>query len=187
MAEFEPLEPVEFEDQQRFGTVLLSLGSNLGDRLRHLERGLERLRAHINLERISSVYETQPVGVRDQPWFLNLVCVGTTRLKPRAVLELIHEIEEGLDRERRERYGPRTLDIDILAYDDRLIDDEDLVVPHPRMTERRFVLEPLAEIAPEWRHPVANKTAKELLKGLDGDVVRVVADPPPSSGPTPLI
>ncbi|UCC73528.1 MAG: 2-amino-4-hydroxy-6-hydroxymethyldihydropteridine diphosphokinase [Gemmatimonadota bacterium] len=175
-------------DEPRVGYVILGLGSNEGDRVRYLERGLEGLRREIRLDRISSIYETQPVGVKDQPWFLNLVCAGATRLKPGALLEFIHEVEDECDRVRSEqRFGPRTLDIDILTYDDRVIERDDLVIPHPRMHERRFVLEPLAEIVPEWRHPIEGKTAKELLEGLDGDAVRPFADPPPASGPAPIL
>lgn len=175
-------------DQPRIGSVLLSLGSNLDDRVRNLERALEHLRAHLNLEAASSIYETQPVGVKDQPWFLNMVCAATTRLKPRALLEYVREVEADLGRERRERFGPRVIDIDILAYDDRVVDEPDLKLPHPRMTERRFVLEPLAEIAPEWRHPAADATARELLDRLEsGDEVRPFASPPPLTGPAPLL
>jgi 2-amino-4-hydroxy-6-hydroxymethyldihydropteridine diphosphokinase len=175
-------------DEARVGTVLLGLGSNEGDRIRQLERALERLKRLIRFERISSIYETQPVGVRDQPWFLNLVCVGHTRLQPFDLLEFVHEVENELGRVRSEdRFGPRTIDIDILAYEGRVLERHDLVLPHPRMTERRFVLEPLAEVAPEWRHPVEGKTAAELLDGLNGDVVRFFANPPPASGPAPIL
>ncbi|HSG82762.1 MAG TPA: 2-amino-4-hydroxy-6-hydroxymethyldihydropteridine diphosphokinase [Gemmatimonadota bacterium] len=181
------------EDQERLdepvvNTVLLGLGSNEGDRVRQLERALERLKRLIRIERVSSIYETQPVGVRDQPWFLNLVCLGHTRLLPYDLLEFLHEVENSLGRVRsEERFGPRTIDIDILAYEERVLERHDLVLPHPRMTERRFVLEPLAEIVPEWRHPVEGKTAAELLEGLDGDIVRFFSNPPPGSGPAPIL
>ncbi len=172
----------------RVGTIILGLGSNQGDRIRNLERALERLKAHVFVERTSSVYETQPVGVKDQAWFLNLVCVGTTRLKPRALLEFVHEVEKALGRVREgERFGPRTIDIDILAYGDRLIDETDLQVPHPRLAERAFVLQPLVEIAPEWRHPASGKTARELLSTADPDVVRPFADPLTSTGSMPRL
>lgn len=166
-------------DEDGLGRVILSLGSNQGDRVRHLERGLERLRAHVDLEAVSSIYETQPVGLRDQPWFLNLVCQGTTRLRPRAMLEFIQEVERTEGRKRSLRFGPRTLDIDIIAYDDRVIDDPDLQLPHPRMAERAFVLEPLVEIAPDWRHPRLKRTARELHAEVSGDVVRRYGNPPP--------
>jgi 2-amino-4-hydroxy-6-hydroxymethyldihydropteridine diphosphokinase len=182
------LDPTEPLDEPRVRTVILSLGSNEGDRYRYLERALEELRKELRVERVSTIYETQPVGVRDQPWFLNLVCIGATRFEPRGVLEFIHKVEDSLGRVRvEERLGPRTIDIDILAYDERVIEEEDLKIPHPRMTERRFVLEPLAEIAPDWRHPVQEKTARELLEGASDDEVRPFADPPMASGLGPIL
>ncbi len=170
--------------------MILGLGSNLGDRVRNLERALEGLRRHVALEAVSSVYETEPVGVRDQPWFLNLVCVGTTRLVPTALLEFVHELEAELGRTRRERWGARTIDIDILAYDDRVVREAELEIPHPRMAERAFVLEPLAEIAPGWRHPELGRTALELREALAGgaaEEVRLYGGPPPLGGPAPLV
>jgi 2-amino-4-hydroxy-6-hydroxymethyldihydropteridine diphosphokinase len=184
----EPVEQTRTWDEPRVGYVYLGLGSNEGDRVRYLERGLEGLRREVRIDRVSSIYETQPVGVRDQPWFLNLVCAGATRLKPGALLEFINQVEDDCERVRsEERFGPRTLDIDILTYDDRVIETYKLIIPHSRMHERRFVLEPLAEIDPEWRHPVEGRTARELLEGLNGDVVRPVADPPPGLGPEPIL
>ena len=182
------MERTESLDETRLGAVILALGSNQGDRVRYLERALEQLRAHIYLEELSSIYETQPVGVQDQPWFLNMVCTGTTRLKPGALLEFIQEVEDSLGRTRGgERFGPRTIDIDILAYDDRVIDRPELKIPHPRLAERAFVLEPLNEIAPDWKHPVLGKTAGELLEGLSGEVVRPFSGPLPPAGPMPLL
>jgi 2-amino-4-hydroxy-6-hydroxymethyldihydropteridine diphosphokinase len=182
-----PVSEREGSDEPRLCTAFLGLGSNLGDRVRNLERALEGLRRHIALEAVSSIYETEPVGVRDQPWFLNLVCVGTTRLKPMALLEFVQELETALGRARGERWGPRAIDIDILAYDDRIVREADLQIPHPRMTERVFVLEPLAEIAPDWRHPELGKTALELREALAGEEVRLYGHPPPLSGPAPLV
>ena len=182
------MEQTKTWDEPRVGYVYLGLGSNQGNRVRYLERGLEGLSKEVRIDRVSSIYETQPVGVRDQPWFFNLVCAGATRLKPGALLEFIHRVEDECGRVRsEERFAPRTLDIDILTYNDRIVDRYNLVIPHPRMHERRFVLEPLAEIDVEWRHPVERKTAQELLEGLDGEVVRPVAGPPPRSGPKPLL
>ena len=177
----------EIEDP-RVAEVILGLGSNLGDRVRYLERALARLGEQIQLEVISSVYETQPVGDKDQPWYLNCVCIGVTRFSPRGVLEFIAAIEDSLGRERGENpAAPRTIDIDILAYEDRIIDEPELQIPHPRMSERAFVLEPLTEIAPEWRHPVLGDTARELLEALNGEIVRLVQTPPPTSGAGPIL
>ncbi len=174
-------------DENGLGRIILALGSNLGDRVRHLERGLQRLRAHVDLDAVSSIYETQPVELRDQPWFLNLVCRGTTRLKPRALLEFIHEVERAEGRKRAERFGPRTLDVDIISYDERVIDEPDLQLPHPRAAERAFVLEPLAEIAPDWQHPRLARTARELRAELIDDVVRLYANPPPLKTAGPIL
>lgn len=159
--------------EPRIAPVILGLGSNLGDRVRNIEQALGRLIMHVRLERISEIYETEPVELRDQPWFLNLVCTGTTRLAPWDLLEFIHEIEKGLGRERdEERYGPRPIDIDILAYDDRTMEEPDLTIPHPRMTERAFVLVPLAEIAPDWCHPVTGEAARGMAARVDTGTVR---------------
>ena len=186
----EPIEQEEesSEEEPRLFTVILGLGSNLGDRVRNLERVLDHLKHGVRFERLSSIYETEPVGDREQPWFLNMVCYGVTLLKPEPLLAYIHKVEEVLGRERGvKRSGARTVDIDILAHDDLVIDQPDLKIPHPRMTERAFVLEPLVEIAPEWRHPGEGKTARELLEGLRGEIVRVVADPPPMQGAAPIL
>lgn len=156
--------------------------------MRFIERALDGLRKEIRLERISSIYETQPVGVRDQPWFLNLVCIGFTRFKPRALLEYTQRIEDLLGRRRGgERFGPRTIDIDILLYEEDVVSEEFLEIPHPRLTERRFVLEPLNEVAPDWRHPVEGKKVSELLKEVNGDVVRPYMPPPPLRGAGPIL
>lgn len=187
----EPLVPSDeeaSEEEPKLFTAVLGLGSNLGDRVRNLERALDHLRHGVRLERLSSIYETEPVGDREQPWFLNMVCIGATLMKPDALLAYIHRVEDTLGRERgAKRSGPRTVDIDILAHDDLVIDAPELKIPHPRLIERAFVLEPLAEIAPEWRHPVEGKTAAELLEGMRGEVVRVVSDPPPIQGAAPIL
>lgn len=175
----DPVEPGESSDRPRTGDVILGLGSNQGDRVRNLEQALGMLSRDVVIDRISSVYETEPVGVRDQPWFLNLVCTGHTRSSPRGLLERAQAIESALGRQRGPRFGPRPIDIDILAYDEEVIREPDLEVPHPRMVERRFVLEPLAEVAPGWRHPVEGRVATELLNRLEDPArVRVVGPPP---------
>ncbi len=153
--------------------VYLSLGSNLGDREWALREALRLLRApDLRVARVSPVYETEPQDVRGQPWFLNLVAEIETDLFPRQLLARIQKIEKQLGRKRGVPKGPRTLDIDILLFGNSVIDAPDLVVPHPRMTERRFVLEPLAQLAPELRHPVLRRTVSELLGGVSGQAVR---------------
>ncbi len=128
----------------------LALGSNLGDRLAHLQHALDRLRDTdtVTLNAVSRVYETDPVGGPEQGAYLNAVVAVDTDLSPRALLALAHRLERDAQRVRRERWGPRTLDVDILLYGDLRIEEEDLVIPHPRMWERGFVLAPLRDVAP---------------------------------------
>lgn len=145
-------------------TVYLSLGSNLGDRAANLDRAIAELpAAGLEVKRVSSTYETEPVGVRSQPWFLNLVVEGETDLFPVQLLERLQAIEIRLGRRRLAGRGPRSIDIDILLYGNFRIARPDLMVPHPRLEERRFVLEPLAELAPDLRHPASRLTMRELL------------------------
>ncbi len=148
------------------GAVYLGIGSNLGNRESNLAKALEALSRRMTIERISSIYETEPVGYVEQPWFLNMVCSGTTGLDPFEVLSLAKEIEAQLGRIPDFPNAPRTIDIDIIFYDDRIIETTDLVIPHPRMVERAFVLIPLAEIAPEFIHPANGTSVKELLSKI---------------------
>lgn len=144
--------------------VYLSLGSNLGDRERHLQQTVECLdSAGLQVLRISSVFETDPVDKLDQPRFLNAVVEVRTTLLPRQLLARTSKLERRLGRKRLVDKGPRTIDIDILLYGAAIVNTRDLTLPHPRMTERRFVLEPLAELAPGLRHPVTRRTIAELL------------------------
>jgi len=154
-------------------TVYLSLGSNVGDRERAL-RGAIRLLdgADLRILRVSSVYESEPRDVRSQPWFLNLVIEAETSLFPRQLLTRIHKIELQLGRRRLAVKGPRTIDIDILLYGNFVIDTAELTVPHLRMAERRFVLAPMAELAPDLRHPVLRRTMSDLLAAVRGQTVR---------------
>ncbi len=150
-------------------TAYLSLGSNLGDRAASIERALELLGG---LVRRSAFYETEPRDLKAQPWFLNIAAEIETALFPRQLLARIARIEKDLGRRRDLDKGPRTIDIDILLFGRFVVDTPDLVIPHPRMHERRFVLEPLAELAPDLRHPVFKKTVREMLAKVKDQVVR---------------
>ncbi len=147
-------------------TVYLALGSNLGDREKNLQEGRERIAAFVSITRVSSIYETEPVGVKEQPWFLNQVVAGTTLLSPVDLLRRVKKIETEMGRTEGIRFGPRPIDIDILFYD-RLIElSPILTLPHPRLHERAFVLTPLAEIAPELVHPRLRVPVRALLERL---------------------
>jgi 2-amino-4-hydroxy-6-hydroxymethyldihydropteridine diphosphokinase len=156
--------------------VAIGLGSNLGDRLANLDRGV-RLLADRRIAtdiRISSVFETDPVGLVDQPGFLNACLCGRTRLRPMRLLAKLQDVERAAGRDRTGRpFGPRTLDLDILLYDDLILSDPELTIPHPRMRERAFVLVPLAEIAPEWEIPATGSgETVETVAALAGRVDR---------------
>src|SRR5262245_52834992 len=152
--------------------VYLGLGSNLGDRDAHLRRAISRLTELLYIARVSSVYETEPLLVKDQPLFHNLACAGNTTLDPFSLLHALKRIESDLGRVPGQRYGPRVIDIDILLLDDLVLTSPELTIPHPAMLERAFVLIPLAEIAPSQRHPVAGRTIGELASDLDASGVR---------------
>lgn len=145
-------------------TVYLSLGSNVGDREEHLAAAVAALTAHgVRVTRQSSIYLTEPVDFAAQDWFLNCAVETETDLMPRQLLRAIRQIEDEIGRRRLVRGGPRVIDLDILLCGSSIIRTPELEVPHPRMAERRFVLVPLAEMAPAARHPVKNKTIAELL------------------------
>jgi 2-amino-4-hydroxy-6-hydroxymethyldihydropteridine diphosphokinase len=144
--------------------IYLSLGSNLGDRLENLARARDRLTAaDIRILRASSVYETAPRDLPGQPWFLNQVIEAESSLLPRQLLSRLQKIERDMGRKRSVAKGPRSIDIDIVFFGESVISIPDLQIPHPRMMERRFVLEPLAELAPELRHPVLKRSVREML------------------------
>jgi 2-amino-4-hydroxy-6-hydroxymethyldihydropteridine diphosphokinase len=157
--------------------VYLCLGSNLGDRRAHLACGRRALaQSGVAIEVQSRIYETEPTDVEDQPWFLNQVVGGHTELPPHALRALCERVETACGRQPTFRYGPRVLDIDILLYADRVIEDPSLQVPHPRLAERRFMLEPLLEIAPDARDPRDGAPYREKLNGLDGKKVTPLTD-----------
>lgn len=157
-------------------TAYLSLGSNLGDRAAHLEAAIARLGELGKVVERSALYETEPVEMERQPWFLNCVVAMETELMPKQFLSRVLAIEQKMGRRRTQPKGPRTIDIDILLFGSSIVDTPALTIPHPAMHERRFVLEPLAEIAAELRHPVLKKTVREMLDALSsrGAVVRRV-------------
>jgi len=151
----------------------LSLGSNVGDREAQLQDAQNRLGSAGRVAAVSSFYETEPVEFTQQPWFLNCVVAFETRQTPQELMTSILRIEEEMGRRRTQKKGPRTIDVDILLFDDTILDSPEVTIPHPAMHQRRFVLEPLAEIAPEARHPVLKRTVRELRDALpEGQTVR---------------
>jgi 2-amino-4-hydroxy-6-hydroxymethyldihydropteridine diphosphokinase len=146
-------------------TVYLSLGSNLGNRQGNLDQALKLLSQRMQVGKVSSIYDTEPVGNTNQPRFLNLVCEVKTRLTPEGLLTMVKGLEQMMGR--RSKTGePRIIDIDILLYADTVMQTKDLEIPHPKMVDRQFVLVPLAEIAPDVVHPVTKKTIKEMNKAV---------------------
>jgi len=146
--------------------VFLGLGSNLGDRHENIKKAIEHLKDKVRIEKVSSIIETEPYGFVAQPKFLNCVLKGTTLLSPFELLELVLEIENKMGRKRLFKWGPRNIDIDILFYDDCVIDTEKLKIPHPELHKRLFVLEPLCEIEKDFVHPVLKKSVYELYTQL---------------------
>lgn len=148
-------------------TVYLSLGTNLGDRLQNLSLALSNLPPMVELASASPIYETLPWGYTDQPSFLNQVIEARTELAPTELLAFLKQLESQLGRKPSIRYGPRLIDLDILFYAGLVMETPALTIPHPRLTERAFVLVPLADLAPELVHPITGKTIKQLAQEID--------------------
>ncbi len=149
--------------------VYLALGTNLGDRPANLRAALKALLSEVKVITESKVYETPPWGYENQPAFLNMAVKCETNLEPESLLKRLKQHEVQLGREQSFRWGPRLIDIDILFYDNIILKSESLTIPHPRLHERAFVLVPLAEISPDFIHPVLKKTINELLAGVNTD------------------
>ena len=164
-----PLDTVSVEIERGWHTAYIALGSNLGDKKKYLDDAISALNAvqGCNIEKISSYLETEPYGVTDQDIFLNACLKLKTLLTPMELLDELHKIEQAAHRERLIHWGPRTLDLDIIFYDDIVSSDDDLCIPHVEMHKRYFVLKPLHEIAPYMHHPGNGKTVREMLEELD--------------------
>ncbi|MFZ7133536.1 MAG: 2-amino-4-hydroxy-6-hydroxymethyldihydropteridine diphosphokinase [Eubacteriales bacterium] len=156
--------------------VFLSLGSNLGDKKQNMDKAILLLKdcSHIHVKKVSSYYETEPVGYTQQDWFLNSVVQIATTLEPYPLLEYCHYIEQQLKRERKIHWGPRTIDVDILLFDDLVHSDGALILPHPRMQERAFVLIPLLEISPEL--DILGVPIEKILEQFKGEKIRKLVE-----------
>ncbi|KAA3645072.1 MAG: 2-amino-4-hydroxy-6-hydroxymethyldihydropteridine diphosphokinase [Chloroflexi bacterium] len=148
-------------------TVYVALGSNVGDRLQNLRDAIAQLAPEVKVTTESSIYETEPWGFEEQDDFLNMVVQGETDLEPDELLEHLKRIEDNVGRTKTFRNGPREIDLDILFYDDLILESDGLVIPHPRLHERAFVLVPLADIDTELVHPIWNHSVADLLQQLD--------------------
>lgn len=148
--------------------VSLGMGSNLGSREEQIKRVIRELDSlpYTDILRLSCLYETEPVGVKDQPWFLNACSILRTQIPPGELLTWLKGIESRMGRVEGRRWGPRVIDLDILLYDGLVINFPRLVIPHPEMHQRSFVLLPLAEVVPQWRHPLLGKRISQLAEGL---------------------
>ena len=147
-------------------TAYLGLGSNIGDKEENIQRAVELIKEKCEVSRQSSFYETEPVGYDNQDWFLNSAMKVKTILAPKELLDFLQSIEQKVGRVKTFKNGPRVIDLDILFYDSQIIKEDDLIVPHPRLHERLFVLEPLHEICSDYIHPIFRKSIKELYLNM---------------------
>jgi 2-amino-4-hydroxy-6-hydroxymethyldihydropteridine diphosphokinase len=157
-------------------TVYLSLGANLGDRLANLNNAVAALSPAVEVQKVSSIYETEPWGFLDQPRFLNLALFGQTSLEPELLLKNLKTIEATLGRTASFHYGPRLIDLDILFYGNLIVNTPILTIPHMHIAQRAFVLVPLAEIAPDFVHPQSGVSVARLLEGIDHSGVHVFSE-----------
>lgn len=157
------------KDVSELAIVYLGLGSNLGDREKNLKRALKELEIlnSVKILKKSSIYETKPVGLKDQNWFLNAVIKMRTQIPPLSLFYLLKGIEKKLGRTKGKRWGPRQIDLDLLLYDGVIMNEDKLILPHPQMHRRRFVLIPLLELDRRTKHPVLNLTLKRLLENIE--------------------
>lgn len=148
-------------------TVIIALGTNLGERVKNLSDARAGLALYLRIDKISPIYETEPWGYADQPMFLNQVILGETTLTPQELLKTLKSIEQRMGREKTFKNGPRLIDLDLISYGNLILDTEQLKIPHPGLQERAFVLVPLLDIAPDWEHPVLKQQIRTLAKKVD--------------------
>lgn len=162
---------LEGVESRTMSQVYISLGSNLGDREKNIQEAIKLINEQrsIKVINLSSNYETEPVGFKEQDWFFNVVIELETTLLPQKLLVVLKQVEAKLGKKTERKWGPRTIDLDILLYDDLILNSQDLQIPHKLMHQRRFVLIPLTQIAPNIKHPVLNKTMKELVAELSDE------------------
>jgi 2-amino-4-hydroxy-6-hydroxymethyldihydropteridine diphosphokinase len=154
-------------------TIYLALGTNLGDRLENIQAALKALSPDVQISAESPIYETPPWGYLDQPDFLNQVLMGETDLEPLILLRYLKRLEADLGRLPGVRYGPRQIDLDILFYDELILETPELTIPHPRLAERAFVLVPLADLAPDLCHPETGETVQDMLNKVDRQDIKL--------------